>query len=212
LQSLFAHFPGLRVVMPALPGDAKGLTLSALRASGPVIVLEHRALYETEGPVAEAPVATPIGTAAIVRAGADVTIIAASFMVVEALRAVDLLEEFGVDVEIVDCRSIRPLDLETIVASTRKTGRVVIADTSWPAFGLAAELGAVCAEQAFAQLKAPIRRIGLADCPAPVSLALERVFYPDHRTIARECLAVLGLDPAKIVGEAADDASFRGPY
>jgi len=212
LQALFAHFPGLQVVMPALPRDAKGLTLAALRAAGPVVILEHRALYETKGPVPEAPEATPLGTTAVVREGRDVTVAATSLMVIEALRAADLLAPHGVDVEVLDCRSIRPFDRGTLLASLAKTGRVVVADTSWISFGMASEIASVCVEEGFGDLRAPIRRIGLADCPAPVSLALERAFYPDHRAIVRECLAVLERDPELLQLEPLQDSVFRGPY
>lgn len=212
LQALFGHFPGLQVVMPALPRDAKGLTLAALRAAGPVVILEHRALYSMTGPVPEAPEITPIGTAAVVRRGRDVTVAATSFMVVEALRAAERLASVGVEVEVVDCRSIRPLDRDTLLTSLAKTGHMVVADTSWVSFGVASEVASVCAEEGFRDLRAPIRRIGLADCPAPVSLALERAFYPDFRTIARECLAALGRDAELRELESVEDVAFTGPY
>jgi len=133
-------------------------------------------------------------------------------MVVEALRAADVLAPLGVEIEIVDCRSIRPFDRDTLLASLAKTGRVIVADTSWVSFGLASEVASVCVEEGFRDLRAPIRRIGLAECPAPVSLALERAFYPDYRTIARECLAVLDRGPELRELEPAEDAAFRGPY
>jgi pyruvate/2-oxoglutarate/acetoin dehydrogenase E1 component len=212
LQALFGHFPGLQVVMPALPRDAKGLTLAALRAEGPVVILEHRALYSTKGAVPEAPEVTPIGTAAVVREGADVTVVATSLMVVEALRAAERLATLGVDVEVVDCRSIRPFDRDTVLTSLAKTGRVVVADTSWVSFGVASEVASVCADEGFRHLRAPVRRIGLADCPAPVSLSLERAFYPDYRTITRECLAVLDRDPELRELESVEDSAFTGPY
>jgi len=212
LQALFGHFPGLQVVMPALPRDAKGLTLAALRAEGPVVLLEHRTLYSTKGPVPEAPEVTPIGTAAVVREGADVTVVATSLMVVEALRAAERLATLGVDVEVVDCRSIRPFDRDTVLTSLAKTGRVVVADTSWVSFGVASEVASVCADEGFRHLRAPVRRIGLADCPAPVSLSLERAFYPDFRTIMRECLAVLDRDAELRELESVEDSAFTGPY
>jgi pyruvate/2-oxoglutarate/acetoin dehydrogenase E1 component len=212
LQALFGHCPGLQVVMPALPRDAKGLTLAALRAEGPVVILEHRALYSTKGAVPEAPEVTPIGTAAVVREGADVTVVATSLMVVEALRAAERLATLGVDVEVVDCRSIRPFDRDTVLTSLAKTGRVVVADTSWVSFGVASEVASVCADEGFRHLRAPVRRIGLADCPAPVSLSLERAFYPDYRTITRECLAVLDRDPELRELESVEDSAFTGPY
>jgi pyruvate dehydrogenase E1 component beta subunit len=212
LQSLFGHFPGLHVVMPALPRDAKGLMLAALQSRAPVVILEHRALYETEGPVPEAPEVTPIGTAAVVRGGRDVTVVAASAMVLEALAAARQLEPLGVDVEVVDVRSARPLDAETIVASVIRTGRLVVADTSWPTYGLAAEVAALAAEQAAGALRAPVKRLGLADCPAPVSLPLERAFYPDSTTIAGACLVSVGRAAAELRVQPAAESAFRGPY
>jgi acetoin:2,6-dichlorophenolindophenol oxidoreductase subunit beta len=212
LQALFGHFPGLQVVMPALPRDAKGLTLAALRAEGPVVILEHRTLYSMKGPVPEAPEITPIGTAAVVREGRDVTVVATSLMVVEAMRAAERLATLGVEVEVVDCRSIRPFDRDTVLTSLARTGRVVVADTSWVSFGVASEVASVCADEGFRHLRAPVRRIGLADCPAPVSLSLERAFYPDFRTITRECLAVLDRDPELRELESVEDSAFTGPY
>jgi acetoin:2,6-dichlorophenolindophenol oxidoreductase subunit beta len=212
LQALFGHFPGLQVVMPALPRDAKGLTLAALRSEGPVVILEHRTLYSMKGPVPEAPEITPIGTAAVVREGRDVTVVATSLMVVEAMRAAERLATLGVEVEVVDCRSIRPFDRDSVLTSLAKTGRVVVADTSWVSFGVASEVASVCADEGFRHLRAPVRRIGLADCPAPVSLSLERAFYPDFRTITRECLAVLDRDPELRELESVEDSAFTGPY
>jgi pyruvate/2-oxoglutarate/acetoin dehydrogenase E1 component len=212
LQSLFGHFPGLHVVMPALPRDAKGLVLAALQSCAPVVILEHRGLYETKGPVPVAATPTPIGKAAVVREGRDVTVVAASLMVVEALEAAELIAPLGVAVEVVDVRTIRPLDVDTIVESVAKTGRVVVADTSWSTYGLAAEVAAVCVERAFDHLKGPVRRIGLADCPAPVSLSLERVFYPSSRTIADQCLAAAEHSSSELAPGPVEESSFKGPY
>jgi pyruvate dehydrogenase E1 component beta subunit len=212
LQSLFGHFPGLQVVMPALPRDAKGLLLAALQSRAPVVILEHRSLYETEGPVPEAPEATPIGTAAVVRPGRDVTVVAASAMVLEALTAAQQLAPLGVEVEVVDVRSARPLDAETIVASLSRTGRLVVADTSWPMYGLAAEVAALAAERPVGVLRAPVKRLGLADCPAPVSLPLERAFYPDSTTIATECLTAVGRSGTELRPRTIAEPAFRGPY
>lgn len=212
LQSLFGHFPGLQVVMPALPRDAKGLLLAALESRAPVVILEHRALYETEGPVSEAPEITPIGTAAVVRPGRDVTVVAASAMVLEALSAAEQLLPLGVEIEVVDVRSARPLDTETILASLSRTGRLVVADTSWPTYGLAAEVAAIAAERAVGALRAPVKRLGLADCPAPVSLPLERAFYPDRTTIATECLTAVGRAASELGARPVEESAFRGPY
>jgi acetoin:2,6-dichlorophenolindophenol oxidoreductase subunit beta len=211
-QSVFAHFPGLNVLMPAFPDDAKGLTLAALVAPSPTLILEHRALFETEGEVAETVKPTPMGCARIVRAGKDVSVVATSLMAVEAVRAAEALEGEGVSVEVVDPRSIRPLDVGTIVESVRKTGRLVIADTSWALCGFSAEVAAIAAEQCVNALRAPVRRITLADCPAPVSLPLEQAFYPGQRAIIDAVLQVLGKDPVDLRLGADPGDDFVGSY
>jgi len=211
LQSVLAHFPGLHVVMPAQPKDAKGLTLAALKGQSPVVILENRALYETTGTVPEFPIPTPIGVADIVRTGTDLTIVATSLMVAEAMIAADQLAEHGVSVEVVDLRSIRPLDEETVLASVRKTGRLIAADTSWEFCGVASEVAALAAEKAFSSLKAPIRRIANADTPAPVSHPLENAFYPKASTLARAALCMLNLDGGDL-GHIDREDTFKGPY
>jgi acetoin:2,6-dichlorophenolindophenol oxidoreductase subunit beta len=212
LQSVLAHFPGLQVVMPATPADAKGLTISALRSSSPTVILEHRSLFEAEGIVPEEMVDVPIGKAAVARTGSDLTIAATSMMVREALRAAEGLESVGVSAEVVDIRSIQPLDTETIVDSVRKTGRLVIADTSWTAFGVSAEIAAIAVEQAFDRLKAPPRRLGMANAPAPVSLPLEEAFYPDADDVAQACLDLLGKKTTELVIQDDMGSQFFGPY
>lgn len=211
LQSVLAHFPGLSVVMPTSPQDAKGLMLSALTHDSPVIILEHRTLYDTTGPVSISPVATPIGKAAVVREGADLTIVASSFMTYEAVHAAAQLAKEGVSVEVVDARSIRPLDEATILESLKKTGHLIVADTSWELCGFASEVAALAAEKGFAYLKAPVRRIAMANCPAPVSQPLERAFYPTATTIAKAALAMLGRHSISL-GDIARDDNFKGPY
>jgi len=211
LQAPLAHFPGLTVLMPAFPQDAKGLTIAALRHNGPVVILEHRSLYAMEGPVTEAFEATPLGKANVIRAGADITIVGTSLMAYQALDAADELAKHGVDAEVIDLRSIRPLDEETILTSVRKTGRLLVADTSWELCGVSSEIAALAAEKAFTSLKAPVRRISLANCPAPVSAKLEDAFYPKTSTIARAALATLELDPERI-GDLSREDHFKGPY
>ncbi|HWK44688.1 MAG TPA: transketolase C-terminal domain-containing protein [Stellaceae bacterium] len=211
LQAPLAHFPGLSVVMPTFPEDAKGLTIAALQHDGPVIILEHRSLFGVTGPVSEDPTPTPIGKAKVVRSGRHVTIVATSFMAYEAVHAAEELARQGVEAEIIDLRSIRPLDEETILASVRKTGHLVVADTSWELCGVVSEVAALAAEKAFQYLKAPVKRIALANCPAPVSQKLEEVFYPKASTIARAALATLGYDPGNI-GEIDRMDQFKGPY
>lgn len=211
LHAPLAHFPGLTVVMPAFPMDAKGLTLAALQSDGPVVILEHRALYDTLGDVPEDAEPTPIGQARVVREGTDVTIVATSFMAYESVLAAEELEKEGISAELIDPRTIRPLDTATILASVRKTGRLIIADTSWEMCGFASEVAALAAEQAFESLKAPIRRICLADCPAPVSQPLEAAFYPSASTIAAAAMVMLGRDGAIMDGIDREDG-FKGPY
>lgn len=211
LHAPLAHFPGLTVVMPAFPMDAKGLTLAALQSDGPVVILEHRALYDTLGDVPEDAEPTPIGQARVVREGTDVTIVATSFMAYESVLAAEELEKEGISAELIDPRTIRPLDTATILASVRKTGRLIVADTSWEMCGFASEVAALAAEQAFESLKAPIRRICLADCPAPVSQPLEAAFYPSASTIAAAAMVMLGRDGAIMDGIDREDG-FKGPY
>ena len=210
-HATLAHFPGLKVLMPAFPADAKGLTLAALQGNSPVVIIEHRALYDTVGDVSEEPLPTPIGKAAVVRQGSDLTIVATSYLAVEAMHAAEELARNGISVEVVDPRSIRPLDEETILASVRKTGRLLVADVSWELCGFSSEIAALAAEKAFSALKGPVRRIALADCPAPVSAPLESAFYPKASTIARAVMAMLGRDDAGMDRLDRED-TFKGPY
>jgi len=211
LHSVIGHFPGIRVLTPALPRDAKGLTIAALQSTNPVVIIEHRALYGLTGTVDETFRPTPIDKANIVRQGRDVTIVATSYMVIEAIRAAEELEKENVSVELVDLRSIRPLDEETVLASVRKTGRVIAVDTSWELYGVASEISALAAEKALSSLKAPPRRIALADCPAPVSAVLENAFYPKASTIAKAALAMLGKTHSHLGNIDLED-TFKGPY
>lgn len=211
LQAPLAHFPGLTVLMPASPADAKGLTLAALQHNGPVVMLEHRSLYSVTGEVDEAPTPTPIGKAKVTRKGKDITIVGTSLMALEALYAAEELEKHGVDAEVIDLRSIRPLDEETILESVKKTGHLIVTDTSWELCGISSEVAALVAEKAFPYLKGPVRRIALPNCPAPVSFKLEEVFYPKASTIAKAALVTLGADPER-VGDLAREDNFKGPY
>ncbi|MFC3053745.1 alpha-ketoacid dehydrogenase subunit beta [Kordiimonas pumila] len=206
-----AHFPGLTVALPATPADAKGLLLSALTGQDPVVIFEHRALYDTEGPVDEAMTPIPFGKANIVREGSDITIVATSFMVSEALVAAEELAARGVSVEIIDPRTVRPLDEKTILASVKKTGRLIVADTSWELCGFTSEVAALVAEKGFHHLKAPVRRIALANCPAPVSMKLEEAFYPKASTLANAALQLLG-KASTDMAHIDQESLFKGPY
>jgi acetoin:2,6-dichlorophenolindophenol oxidoreductase subunit beta len=212
LHSVFAHFPGLYVATPASPADAKGLLVSALRGTGPVVLLENRAVYEHEEDVPEDLYAIPFGQGRVVRPGRDITIVGASLMAYEAARAAEILADHGVDAEVIDPRTIRPLDERIILESLRKTGRLVVADTSWALYGFSAEVAALAAEKGWADLKAPVRRVTIADCPAPVSRPLEEAFHPTPMTIAQACLEVLKADVSARTRVADVQASFAGPY
>ena len=219
LQSWFAHVPGLRVLMPATPHDAKGMMIAAIENDDPVIILEHRWLYDIHGPVPEGLYRVPLDKARIARSGTDVTIVATSYMTLEALRAGDELAKQDIAAEIVDLRSLRPLDEAAILGSVRKTGRLVVADTGWKAYGASAEIVALATEQAFAALKAPPRRVALPDSPTPTSKALADHFYPRAGHIVAEVLEMLErpVDPALRApppGLNLDqpDPSFRGPF
>lgn len=211
LQSVLAHFPGLVVVMPSFPADAKALTIAALKHHSPVVILEHRTLFSTKGPVPEEFEAAPLGKAKRIRSGSHISIVATSLMAYEALHAAEEMARHGVEADVIDVRSIRPLDEETILDSVKKTGHLIIADTSWELCGVSSEIAALAAEKAWHHLKAPVRRIAVANCPAPVSAKLEEAFYPKASTIARASLAMLGADPER-VGDLTREDLFKGPY
>ena len=177
VQALFAHVPGLKVVMPATPYDAKGLLVAAVRDGNPVLYIDDRWLYESEGEVPEALYEVPIGSAAIRRSGRDVTLVATSYMASEAAKAVEVLAQRGIDVELIDLRSIKPWDRNLVYSSVGKTGRLVIADAAWVSGGIAAEIAASVAGDIFHALKAPIARVCLPDAPAPTSAVLEQAYY-----------------------------------
>lgn len=183
LESWFCHTPGLKVCMPSTPCDAKGMIKSAILDGNPVVCFEHRMLYPVEGPVPEAEYRIPLGEAEIKREGRDVTIVATSFMVQEALAAAEELEQTGVEAEVVDPRTLVPLDRKTLVDSVRKTGRAVIAHEACVTGGVGGEIAAVLADEAFAFLKAPVKRIGAPDIPIPAAPNLEACYFPNRRHI-----------------------------
>ncbi|HEX8070975.1 MAG TPA: pyruvate dehydrogenase complex E1 component subunit beta [Pyrinomonadaceae bacterium] len=184
LESWYAHFPGLKVVMPSTAADAKGLLKSAIRDDDPVIFLEQERMYGNKGEVPDDPeFVVPLGVADVKREGTDATIVARSLTVPLALKAAEELEKQGVSVEVIDPRTIRPLDTETILRSVRKTNRVVIAEESHPFCGVGAELSAQIAERAFDHLDAPVKRVSAADAPMPYARNLEKLALPDVERI-----------------------------
>lgn len=179
LEAWFGHVPGLKVVQPSTAEDAKGLLLAAVDDPDPVIIFEHKLLYKTKGPVPEGHFSTPIGQAAVRRVGHDLTIVATSIMVHKAIEAAKVLAECGIDAEVIDLRSIRPIDQETVLASVRKTSRLLCVYEAVKAFGVGAEISAMVAESdAFDFLDAPILRLGGADAPIPYNPDLERAAVP----------------------------------
>jgi pyruvate dehydrogenase E1 component beta subunit len=177
LHAIFAHIPGLKVVMPATAYDAKGLMIAAIQDPNPVVFVDERQLYSMVEHVPEDIYHIEIGKGCVRRKGKDITVVAVSLMVHEAMKAADELASQGVDVEVIDLRTVKPLDRELIVDSVKKTGRLIVADVGWQSFGVSAEIMALAAESAFNALKAPIVRVALPDCPAPASMALEDGYY-----------------------------------
>jgi 2-oxoisovalerate dehydrogenase E1 component len=193
LEAWFCHVPGLVVMAPSTPYDAKGLLTAAIRDDNPVVFLEHKLLYvQSKGSVPEQPYAIPIGKADIKRPGKDVTVIATMAMVAPALAAAkQLARDDGIDVEVIDPRTLRPLDTETILASVRKTNRCVIVHEGWTKFGFGAEVSAMIMEEAFDWLDAPVARIGMADVPMPYNDSLERAVIPSAPDIIAAVKAVM---------------------
>jgi pyruvate/2-oxoglutarate/acetoin dehydrogenase E1 component len=192
LHAWFCHIPGLKVVMPSTPYDAKGLLKSAIRDDNPVVFYEDKMMYKLKGPVPEGDYTIPLGVADIKRVGDDVTIIATSSMVQVALGAAKLLEEHGVSAEVVDPRTLWPLDEKTLVDSARKTSRVIVVDEGYGRYGVTAELASVIQENAFFDLEAPVKRMGAMHVPIPFSPPLEDATVPTERTVCDAALALCG--------------------
>lgn len=178
LHAWFSHIPGIKVVIPSTPYDAKGLLKSAIRDDNPVAFFEDKMMYQMKGPVPEGEYIIPFGVADIKRPGGDLTIVATSSMVQVALEASEQLEQIGIEAEVVDPRTTTPLDERTLVDSARKTGRVIVIDEGYQRFGVTAEIAAVIADGAFYYLDAPVKRIGALDVPIPFSPALEDLTIP----------------------------------
>jgi pyruvate/2-oxoglutarate/acetoin dehydrogenase E1 component len=183
LYPIFTHIPGLKVALPATPYDAKGLLIAAIRDDDPVIFFEHKVLYDTKGDVPEEPYALPFGEANIVREGSDVTVVALGRMVSFAQEAAEALEDDGIDCEIIDPRTTSPLDEDTILESVENTGRLVVVDEASPRCGMASDIAARVAQDAFADLKAPPRMVTAPHTPVPFSPVLEDAYVPTVESI-----------------------------
>jgi len=183
LQAWVSHVPGLKVVLPSTPYDAKGLLKTAIRDDNPVIYFEDKMMYQLKGPVPEDDYTIPFGVADIKRAGTDITIVATSSMVQIALAAAELLEKLDISAEVVDPRTTFPLDKDTLIESARKTSRAIVMDEGYERYGVTAELAAVIAEGAFYYLDAPVKRMGALDVPVPFSPVLEDLTVPTAASV-----------------------------
>ncbi|MHA1469764.1 MAG: alpha-ketoacid dehydrogenase subunit beta [Candidatus Asgardarchaeia archaeon] len=214
MQSIFAHIPGLKVVMPTTVRDVKGMMIAAIRDDNPVMIMEHRWLYFQEGEVEEKSFRVPLDKASKIRDGEDVTIIATSWMNVEALRAAQVLEKYGISVEIIDARCISSVDLKPMVESVSKTRKCIIADYDWVHCGFGAELAATIYSSCFRLLDCPIERMGFAHTPCPTARHLENEFYPDSVDIIRTVEKMFGLSSINVEGEEFYnyENKFKGPF
>ncbi|KJS86604.1 MAG: hypothetical protein JM58_06525 [Peptococcaceae bacterium BICA1-8] len=183
LYGWFTNVPGLKVVLPSTPYDAKGLLKTAIRDDNPVLFFEHKLLYTVTGEVPEEEYTIPFGVADIKRAGRDVTIVATGYMVTKSLQAAEELAKEGIDAEVIDPRTLVPLDKATIIQSVKKTGRLVIVDEGHKTGGITGELAAIVVEEAFDYLDAPVQRLGSLDVPVPFSPSLEKIFAPSEKDI-----------------------------
>lgn len=190
-QSMLWNTPGLQIMLPSSPFDVKGLLKTAVASDNPTIFVDHSKLFETTGPVPDEDYSIPFGQANVVRKGGDVTIVATSYMVQRAMLAADGLARIGVDAEVIDLRTLVPLDKDTLLASVAKTGRVVIADEGHRSCGVGAELAAIVADEGFAYLKAPVKRAVTPDIPVPFSPPLEKLIDPSEDKIIAAVQEVL---------------------
>lgn len=214
MHSCFAHIPGLKVVMPTTPEDAKSTLVSAIRDDNPVLFIEHRWLYDVVDEVPEETLPVSLGRAKVLNRGDDITIVATSWMNIEALKAAEIMAKRGVGVEVIDPVSICPLDEEPILESAAKTGHCIVADNDWVYCGFSAEMAAIVSEKCFGALKSPVTRIGFARTPCPTVRHLEQEFYPNAVNIVRAIEAKLDLEEADLSGEDfySYENRFKGPF
>lgn len=206
LESWFMHIPGLKMVMPATSYDAKGLLKSAIRDDNPVMFIEHNQLYNTKGEVPDKEYFVPIGMADVKRVGKDITIAAIGRMVILALRASEILAARGVEVEVVDLRSLNPIDIDKLIASVKKTSRLITVEEGHKNVGVGAELCARVVEAAFNHLKVPVVRVAADDIPVPFNKTMESAVFPQVDDIIEAVESVLGL------GEGENQIPDRYPY
>jgi pyruvate/2-oxoglutarate/acetoin dehydrogenase E1 component len=215
LHSLFMHVPGLRVVAPSTPYDAKGCLIQSIRDNNPVMFIEHRMVHYQKGLVPEESYTVPFGKARVLAPGSDVTLVGISYMAVECLRAQKHLAEVGIKAEVIDPVSLAPLDIDTIVASVKKTGRLIVVDTAWTNCGVSAEIVAQVVERLQGQREIRIQRMGFEPVTCPTTKNLENLFYPNPQGIASAAYSMLhgngqSWTPTHI--EAPEIIEFKGPF
>ena len=219
LQAWFAHVPGLKVVMPTTPYDAKGLLVASVDDDNPVIFIEHRWLHNVEGHVPKKTYHVPIGLSHKIRIGNNITIISASYMVLESLRAAEILHQYEIEAEVIDLRTISPLDKNMILESVMTTRHLLVVDNGWKSFGVGAEIISLVVENAFQYLEKPPQRLAFPDLPTPTTPALANVYYPRAIDIAHSAMNILNTninlkeikheDPKHL---DIPDPSFTGPF
>ncbi len=190
-DAVFAHFPGLKVVAPGTPEDAKGMLKAAIRSDDPVLFIEHATLYQVRGEVPDGDYLVPLGKSKIQRPGRDVTLVTYSKMLEVSTKAAEQLSREGIEVEIVDLRSLRPLDMEPVIASFKRTNRAVIVEEGWRSYGVGSEVAARIYEEAFDYVDAPIRRIAQKEVPLPYNRALEQMALPQVEDVVRAVKEVI---------------------
>ncbi len=190
-DAIFAHFPGLKIVAPGTPADAKGLLKAAIRSNDPIMFIEHATLYQTRGEVPEGDYVVPIGTSKVQRPGEHVTIITYSKMLELSLKAAEELSKEGIEAEIVDLRSLRPLDMGPVIESFKKTNRAVVVEEGWKSFGVGAEIAARIYEEAFDYIDAPVKRVAQKEVPLPYNQTLEQMAIPNVKDIIAAVKEVL---------------------
>ncbi len=177
-DAIFAHFPGLKVVAPGTPADAKGLLKAAIRSQDPILFIEHATLYQTRGEVPEGDYIVPIGKSTVARPGKDVTIVTYSKMLEISLKAAETLAKEGIEAEVVDLRSLRPLDMDPVIESFKKTNRAVVVEEGWKSFGVGSEIAARIYEEVFDYVDAPVKRVAQTEVPLPYNHTLEQMMLP----------------------------------
>lgn len=219
LQAWFAHIPGLKVVMPTTPEDAKGLLLASIFDPNPVIFLEHRWLHNTVGAVPDGDIRIPLGKARIARAGNDITLVAMSYMTVEALHAANYLEKQGISCEVIDLRTIKPLDWQTVMDSVIKTGRLLALDSGFTTGSVAGEIVARVAMEKFSDLKSAPARLAMPDVPEPTSPGLTRGFYVRAADVAVKVMEMMGRNTTMVRQDLPEPIPhdvpgewFKGPF